>query len=310
METRVQYVLVGLFVIVFSAAGVGISLWLAFGDIASDYRTYQIHMTESVSGLYRDAPVRYHGVEVGKVRKLELDPINPERVIVTVDVEKDVPIRVDTVATLKVQGLTGIASIELSGGKVSSPLLTEKPGQEYPVIDTGPSLFSRLDNTVSELAGNLNQVAKDVHLLLNEDNRAAFSATVHNMAALSDTLAQQRQSLESGMQDAARFFAQAAEAGKAFPQLVGQVHDSAQALESMAENFATTSQALRQQIEVSGEGVNQVTDQLVPQFNLLLQDLRQMSENMQRLAESLEENPSQLIYGEPRRAPGPGEMSQ
>lgn len=310
METRVQYVLVGLFVIVLSAAGLGVSLWLAFGDVTTDYRTYEIHMTESVSGLYRDAPVRYHGVEVGKVRALKLDPINPERVIVTVDIERDIPIRVDTLATLKVQGLTGIASVELTGGKVSSPLLTAGPGQEYPVIDTGPSLFSRLDNTLSELADNLNRVAKDLHALLGEDNREAFTVTLRNLAALSETLAAQRDNLARSTRDAARFFGAAAEAGEALPPLVEQLQAGTRSLETMAQDFTVTSQALRREIETGGKGLEQVTGRLLPRVQRLLEDMHGLSGEMRHLIGSLEQDPGRLLYGDPVRPPGPGEDRQ
>lgn len=310
METRVQYVLVGLFVIVLSAVGVGLSLWLAFGDVTTDYRTYQIHMTESVSGLYRDAPVRYHGVEVGKVRALKLDPTDPERVIVTVDIERDIPIRVDTLATLKVQGLTGIASVELTGGKVSSPLLTAGPGQEYPVIDTGPSLFSRLDNTLSELTDNLNRVAKDLHELLGADNRRAFSTTLDNLAALSETLAAQRETLARGTRDAARFFGAAAEAGEALPPLVEQLQAGTRSLETMAEDFTATSQALRREVETGGQGLGQVTDRLLPRVQRLLEDMHSLSGEMRRLIGNLEQDPGRLLHGEAVRPPGPGEDRQ
>lgn len=310
METRVQYVLVGLFVIVLSAAGVALSLWLAFGDVTTDYRTYRIHMTESVSGLYRDAPVRYHGVEVGKVRALKLDPTNPERVIVTVDIESAIPIRVDTLATLKVQGLTGIASVELTGGKVSSPLLTAGPGQEYPVIDTGPSLFSRLDNTLSELADNLNRVTQDLHALLDDENREAFSVTMRNLAALSETLAAQRDNLARSTRDAARFFGAAAEAGEALPPLVEQLQAGTRSLETMAEDFTATSQALRREVETGGQGLEQVTGRLLPRVQRLLEDMHSLSGEMRRLIGNLEQDPGRLLHGEAVRPPGPGEDRQ
>lgn len=307
METRIQYVLVGLFVTVLSATGVALSLWLAFGDITADYRTYQIHMTESVSGLYRDAPVRYHGVEVGKVHDLKLDSDDPGRVIVTVGIDHEIPIRVDTLATLKVQGLTGIASIELSGGSPSAPLLSAGPGEEYPVIDTAPSLFSRLDNTISELADNLNQVARDLHELLADGNREAIGTTLQNIAAMSSTLASQRDNLARATRDAARFFEAAAEAGEAFPPLVEQLQAGTRSLDTMAEDFTATSQALRRQVEAGGQGLGQVTDRLLPRVQRLLEDMHGLSGDMRRLIGNLEQDPGRLLHGAPVRPPGPGE---
>src|SRR5690606_8261315 len=72
MEPRVHYVIVGIFVLLLGSAAIGISLWLAYGDVAYATRTFRIYMTESVAGLFVDAPVRYRGVQVGRVRGLTL----------------------------------------------------------------------------------------------------------------------------------------------------------------------------------------------------------------------------------------------
>ena len=93
-------------------------LWLSSGGAyRKAYDTYQAYMSESVSGLSLDAPVRYRGVEVGRVRKIALAPENIEQVQLTLDIERGTPVKEDTVAVLRVQGLTGIAYVELSGGQ-------------------------------------------------------------------------------------------------------------------------------------------------------------------------------------------------
>jgi phospholipid/cholesterol/gamma-HCH transport system substrate-binding protein len=61
-------------------------------------------MEESVSGLYVNAPVKFRGVEVGRVNALGLRPDNPQQVRITLAIESGVPITVDTVATLAFQG--------------------------------------------------------------------------------------------------------------------------------------------------------------------------------------------------------------
>ena len=79
MEERVNYFLVGLFTLVLGAALVGGVLWLGSGKSQrKSYDVYLVDMTESVSGLSLDSAVKYRGVEVGRVRRIELVPDDGE----------------------------------------------------------------------------------------------------------------------------------------------------------------------------------------------------------------------------------------
>lgn len=73
----------------------------------------------SASGLRRGGSVNFDGVQVGEVLSLRLD--TPRKVVAEVRVDKNAPIRKDTVAGLEYQGLTGIAAISLIGGESADP---------------------------------------------------------------------------------------------------------------------------------------------------------------------------------------------
>jgi len=135
----VNYALVGAFVLVLGAVLIAGVLWLASGGaFQKKYDLYLAIEDESVAGLNLDAPVKYSGVDVGKVREIHLDPANPVRVILLFAIERGTPIKEDTVAVLKIQGLTGIAYVELSGGARDAPPLGAIEGNPYPVIRTKP----------------------------------------------------------------------------------------------------------------------------------------------------------------------------
>ncbi|MDP2707564.1 MAG: MlaD family protein, partial [Burkholderiales bacterium] len=105
-----NYALVGAFVLVLGAVLIAGVLWLASGGAYhKKYDLYLAIMDESVAGLNLNAPVKYNGVDVGKVRQIQLDTVNPERVNLLFAIERGTPIKEDTVAVLKIQGLTGIA---------------------------------------------------------------------------------------------------------------------------------------------------------------------------------------------------------
>ena len=81
IETKVSYSIVGAFVITLGALLVAGVLWLSSGGAwQKKYDLYRAIEDESVAGLNLNAPVKYNGVDVGKVRAIELDHANPNRV--------------------------------------------------------------------------------------------------------------------------------------------------------------------------------------------------------------------------------------
>jgi phospholipid/cholesterol/gamma-HCH transport system substrate-binding protein len=177
MEEKVNFAVVGLFVLVLGTALIGAVLWLSSGrSYGTDYDTYQIYLKESVAGLNLNAPVLYRGVEVGRVRKIALAPGNVEEVQVTLAIKSGTPIKVDTVAVLQTQGLTGIAYVDLTGGGRASPVLQARNGEPYPVINTGPSLMVRLDAGLIDAAQTLKNAAllsEELPLLVKRIHRSA-----------------------------------------------------------------------------------------------------------------------------------------
>jgi|SRR5688572_2775031 len=169
MEADKHYFLEGLFII-----GLAIAVAIAFVWIArsgrSDDVLYRIHFAESVSGLVLGDAVKFHGVDVGTVRALELDKTDPTRVQVDVTLRKDAPVKTDTKASLRLKGLTGAVYVELNGGGVEAKRLIETttPGQ-IPEIPSEKSQLTTLLESVPKmvesftvLGGQASKVMKDV----------------------------------------------------------------------------------------------------------------------------------------------------
>ena len=197
MEPKVNYVLVGGFVALFGAMVIGVILWLGKTDYRGSYDRYLAYMSESVAGLSVDSTVKYRGVDVGRVKDIKLNPETPEEVVLTLDILHGTPIKTDTIAVLETQGLTGLATLNLTGGSREAPPLEAQPGQEYPVIKTGPSLFFRLDQALSklltdqpftELLDNLTTLTRDARTMVGDENRAAMKQILANLSDLTKTL--------------------------------------------------------------------------------------------------------------------------
>lgn len=322
MEARVNYAAVGVFVLVLGAALIGAVLWLSSGGAyRNTYDTYYAYMDESVSGLSLDAPVRYRGVEVGRVRRIALAPENIERVQLTMDIARGTPVKVDTVAVLRMQGLTGIGYVELTGGHRDSPPLLAQAGEDTPVIRSGPSLMVRLDSAVTALLDNVNRSSASFNALMDEGNRRAFKQILADLQLASRALAARSASIDSGLANAARTMENTARLAVELTQLVARVQRSADAFDRMAgevaragasaggtlERARATLDSARTALDGARAEARDFAAETLPEARQLVTELREMAASLRRLSEEVERNPSVLVYGKPAAKRGPGE---
>jgi len=304
MEEKVNFTLVGIFVLLLAAALIGGVLWFSSAkSYLKAYDLYQSYMTESVSGLNINAPVRYHGVQVGRVQKIALNPNNVEQVQLTLNIDHGTQIKVDTQAVLRSQGLTGLAFIELVGGGRDSPLLKAAADELYPVIAAGPSLAFRLESTVLALLNNLNQTSSNVNNLLNVENQRMVKNTLADIALLSHTLATRSASINASLVNAARTMENTAKLSQELPQLLQRVQRSADAFDQMVGEF-TRAGAIATRTLNHGQ---QFTAETLPEIQQTASELRELSRSLRRMSGELEKDPSILLYGKTATERGPGE---
>lgn len=328
MQSKVNYALVGLFVILLGSTLLAVAFWLTLGGETRVYDRYRVYFQESVAGLNLKATVRYRGVQVGQVESIVLDRANPDRVDVVLNIERGTPIRRDTIATLSTRGLTGVAAVELSGGGQSLPLEREA-GQDLPVIQAGPSLVARLDDAFNNILTNVNNLSLRLERLLGDDNQAALTRTLQHLEAITGAVAGRSDSLRQTLTHVETFTGalagRAQRIGKALDQLAGALEGAgdlsgqlratlgdfragAQAVRKMADTFSQTSLDLSGMAKDGQREVQRLGQTTVPELNELLTQAAEMVTTLQRLAELLEQNPRALLLGKPGGRPGPGEQ--
>jgi phospholipid/cholesterol/gamma-HCH transport system substrate-binding protein len=311
METKVNYAAVGAFVLILGATLVAAILWLASGGaFQKKYDLYLAIEDESVAGLNVNAPVKYNGVDIGKVRQIHLDPGNPERVNLIFAIERGTPIKGDTVAVLKTQGLTGIAYVELSGGAGDAPLLRAAADNEYPVIRTKPSLAARLENVLTSVLAKLDSTSNNVNALLSVENMAAFKSLLADLASVARTIAERKESIDAGLIDAAQTMKNSARASADLESMITRIGHAADAVEKMGNELGKTSATAGKTINAVGSDVNRFTAETLPQLERLLGELSVLTTSLRRLSEQTERDPSGLLFGHKPVLDGPGESSE
>jgi len=304
MDEKVNFAVVGAFVLVLSTALIGGVLWLSSGEsYRVVYDIYLTYMKDSVSGLNLNAPVRYRGVEVGRVQKIMLAPGNVEQVQLMLAIERGTPVKTDTVAVLQTQGLTGLAFVELTGGSRDALALQKQAGAEYPVITAEPSRLTRLDSAVTLLLSNLNQVSENFNALMDENNRRAVKNSLADIEHLSRTLAARSAAIESSLTNAARTMENTARLSDELPQLAQRIEHSADTFDRMANELARTGTSTRGVLA----GTQQFINETLPEVSQLIMELRSLTSSLRRVSGELERNPSVFLYGKRATDRGPGE---
>lgn len=187
METRANYALIGAFTLAVLAAAFMFVFWFSQ---ASKEGTLDIRVefNSSVSGLSRGSNVTFNGVRVGEVKSIELSPTRPGVVYAGIEVSQRAPVKKDTRARLEYQGLTGVATIALSGGTENSPPLAGERGA-LPVIEADRSDYQNILETMQRLAGRVETVLDNVNNLFSE-NSASIGRTVKNVESFSQALSE------------------------------------------------------------------------------------------------------------------------
>ncbi len=295
MESRVNYIIVGIFMVLFTTALLAFAFWLGkYGD-DSDYVYYKAYMTESVSGLSREASVKYRGVDVGIVTEVKIDPENSEQVQLLLKVRKDAPIKKDMYVTLKFYGLTGLAFIELSGGTKNAALFTHEEGK-IPVINTAPSLYQRLDESLSGLAGKLTHTLDSMDALLKQQNIDNFTDSLANIKAFSIQINSFQDEFRAVLKKGVNMEEKIIVASEQFAQASKGIKDVAKILE---ESFKR-----------GDYDVKQISSKSLEKFDDLMGSLKVLSGEIEEAVISIKNSPSDLLFKQTEKKLGPGEHSQ
>ncbi len=288
METKANYVAVGAFVLACVIGLVVTIMWLAGVQYAQEYSYYQANFKGPVTGLGKGTVTRYNGIDVGRIADLKFDPNDPQSVIVLLQVQPNLNIREDSVASIDSQGLTGGTYVEISGGTSKSPLLTAKPGQKYPIIRTKQSGLLQLEQSAPEVVAKLNVAATRINDLLNDDNRRAIAHVLANLDETTAVIARRSGDIDAILKNTNEATANLNKASANFQPTLDHVDLTV----NKFGNLATDADAF-----VNGDGLAQLSS--------LIGDLRRMVANLNKFSDQLNRSPTSLIFGDRRKGYDP-----
>ena len=199
MENRANYALVGAFTLLVIAAAFSFVFWFSGASKTNDRKSYEIIFNGSVAGLSRGSAVQFNGLGVGEVTQIDFLENDPSRVFAIIDINGRTPIKTDTKARLEFSGLTGVATIALTGGSATAQSLRASTKQSIPLIYADRSEIQNLLESVQNISTKADSIFTQLSTMMN-DNGASITKTIHNVESVSDALASNPKGLQDLMQ--------------------------------------------------------------------------------------------------------------
>jgi len=298
METKANYVLIGAFTLLTAVLLLFFGLWAAKYSSERSWTEYAVVFNEPVTGLTEGSSVQYNGISVGTVESLRLAPSDPRQVLARLKLQADTPVKVDTKAKMSITSLTGSPFIQLTGGSPRAPWLTAVDHREVPVIRTEASALQNIADTANRLVARMDEV-------LSEDNVKHIASTLHNIDALTGTIAGEREDLRALIVSARQSSEQLAKTLDSTNHAVDGVNrelvDKLPALVTKLDGTLT-------KLDAAAGGANAIVSENrtaihsfandgLSQLGPTLAELRALVRDLRRISDRLEGSPARYILG-------------
>jgi phospholipid/cholesterol/gamma-HCH transport system substrate-binding protein len=308
METKANHILIGAVTIALLLGVLAFVGWLANSASNEARARYLVYFDGAVDGLGVGGDVRFNGLRVGQVKQLRIDPDDPRRVEATIEIAADTPVREDSVAQLALQGITGIAFVQISAGSARSARLVPAEGQTLAVIRFRPSPIQEVFEGAPMLLANGNQLVQNLNKVVDDDNRRVMAETLRNLQQLSANLAASSERLDAMMTSldgtARQLDGLAKQGSKTLANVDGIINEDVKPLVGDTRKSIQAIGRLTSQVDAivadNRDTLNDFASEGLPQFGRLMAETRQLVVTLERVAARLESDPARFFFGNQR----------
>lgn len=286
---------------------------------ASRYATYRVVTQDSVSGLIADAPVELHGVDVGRVDRVDL--VDARTVEIQLRLHKGTPITAGTVATVTSRGVAtrgfmGYVYVALEDNGDDTRPLAATAQDSTPALRSAPSRSVSLDTTVNRVREDVQRMSALMGDVLDERTIVSLKQATQNMQSVTQTLASNSNRLTAIITNAERLSgAMDTRTVRSLQQSVanlqavtGTLASNNDRLATIMANAETASGQLNPLLQSGHEAVDSLYRELIPEAYNTLAGLQSLSISLNNTVSRINRDPSVLLRGRVRPPPGPGEV--
>ncbi|WP_050526375.1 MlaD family protein [Pseudorhodobacter aquimaris] len=290
METRANYVLIGLFTILGFLGMLAFALWFARVEIDRQFAYYDVKFT-SVSGLARASDVRFAGLPVGQVVDVKLSPDNDGTIVARLEVAQNTPVRTGSVATIESQGVTGVSYVGISAGDPAERLLRDVSEMEVPQIEAGRALLQSLSEDAPALLSEVLGVARDIRGLFTEENVGRIDNILANLELASDEFAQSLDDFSVVASSVSGFAIEISNFNAMLQGLTSKAENLFDTADQMLVSFAELAEDTKTTVATAETTLNETTRTMTSAQAYIDDDLARMT---QELSDGLTETRDQI----------------
>ncbi len=299
MERDAKYATVALFAIACVAAAVAFIWWYSGRGDRRDYQAYEIYFEGTVSGLSKGSPVRYLGVDVGRVTSLSIDRRDPTRVKVVADIDAMAPVSGATQAKLGLLGLTGLLYIDLQQDPKAQATRPLPSGDRYPVITARKGTIEASIERLPQILTQASDILGRIERLLADENVRSIGATLANLEQATARLPATLADAQALAADLRRISSSTIELATRLNQTLEGAQPDLRATLANArltsERLARTADGIERLLNNSQGGFGRSATSGVAELQQLVIDARGASNEFRELARELRERPSSLL---------------
>jgi phospholipid/cholesterol/gamma-HCH transport system substrate-binding protein len=303
VERDARYATVALFTLACIVAALAFVWWYSGRGDRRDFDTYEIYFEGTVSGLSKGSPVRYLGVDVGRVTSLAVDRKDPGRVKVVAEIDAEAPVSGTTQAKLGFLGLTGLLYIDLQQNERLSAKRPLARGDRYPVIAARKGSIEASAERLPEILGQTAEIMERIERLLADENVAAISTTIANLERATEQLPATLADAQALASDLRKISATTLTlTQRADATLAAVQPDLSAALanaRTASEKFARTAEGIDRLLNDQDGAFGRSAGASVVELQQLAVDARNASNEVRELARALRERPSSLLLEQP-----------
>jgi phospholipid/cholesterol/gamma-HCH transport system substrate-binding protein len=291
---------VGLFVSIAIAVFVGFVLWLTGRSGTEEMSRYSMLFERDVSGLAIGGPVKFMGVNIGSVTSMEIMRDGDILIRVDINILENTPVDSGTFASLALQGITGVAVVNLDSDSGSHVPLELSPGLANPVIPVRDVGFAALMSSAPQIMDRLDTLLGQANQLLGEENRGSLEKSLGNIQSLTGSLAQSSETIADLPADINHTLTDIQNVAQQLSSLFDNVQPSLNStlknLNDASENLAGLTQKLDGWMQENEAGLNRFVEEGLGEAPELINSARETLRELEKLVSKLKNDPSQLVY--------------
>jgi phospholipid/cholesterol/gamma-HCH transport system substrate-binding protein len=300
VERDARYATLALFAIACVAAAVAFVWWYSGRGDQRDYEKYEIYFQGTVSGLSKGSPVRYLGVDVGRVTRLGVDRADPGQVRVVAEIDSSAPISGGTLAKLGLLGLTGLLYIDLQQAPGTSGTKPLRQGTQHPVIPSRKSSIEASVERFPEILGQATAVLSRIERVLSDENVRSIGQTLANIEQATGDLPETMADARALATELREISSATLELTQRLNQTLGKAQPDLEATLANAriasDKLARTADSLDRLLNQNDGGLGRTAGASVAELQQLMIDARSASNEVRELARALRERPSSVLF--------------